>query len=202
MKKKILFTLLLCVPFISIILVILFRLTATPSNEEIIERLRDTPCYTANVEYVFKNTRGEEKEETVQYFNKEKGAKIEFGQDRVKLYKDDGILIKDSISNKEYTMEKDMDKMHSIAFLENLLGNPILEGTLIEGQEEWGETQYIEFMTEIFLENEHLDKAKVYIDKENKAPIGAIIYDKQGNDRVKILYKDFKKMKSDEMIIE
>ncbi|MGL5380936.1 MAG: germination lipoprotein GerS-related protein, partial [Clostridium sp.] len=80
--------------------------------------------------------------------------------------------------------------------------NPILEGTLIEGQEEWGETQYIEFMTEIFLENEHLDKAKVYIDKENKTPIGAIIYDKQGNDRVRILYKDFKKMKSDEMIIE
>lgn len=202
MKKKILFTLLLCVPFISIILVILFRLTAVPSNEEIIEKLRDTPCYSANVEYIFKNTRGEEREETVQYFSKEKGAKIEFGQDRVKLYKDDGILIKDNISNKEYTMEKDMDKMHSIAFLENLLGNPILEGTLIEGQEEWGETQYIEFMTEIFLENEHLDKAKVYIDKENKAPIGAIIYDKQGNDRVRILYKDFKKMKSEELTIE
>ena len=40
MKKKVLITLLLCIPFISIVLVIIFRLTAVPTNEEVISQLR------------------------------------------------------------------------------------------------------------------------------------------------------------------
>lgn len=195
MKKKILLTLLLCVPFISIILVIIFRLTAEPSNEAIIQKLRDTPYYTTRVEYTVKNTRGEESEETVLYYSKDKGSRIDFGQDRVKIYKDGNVTVKDNISNKEYTMEEDMDKLHTIALMTNLLSFPIEEGSIEEGQEEWGDTQYIVFTSELFFENDHLDKIKVYVDKNEKVPLGAVIYDKDGKDRVRVIYKDFEKLK-------
>ncbi|ATD54060.1 germination lipoprotein GerS-related protein [Clostridium chauvoei] len=195
MKKKILLTLLLCVPFISIILVIIFRLTAEPSNEEIIQKLRDTPYYTTRIEYTVKNTRGEESEETVLYYSKDKGARIDFGQDRVKIYKDGNVTVKDNISNKEYTMEEDMDKLHTIALMTNLLSFPMEEGSIEEGQEEWGDTQYIAFTSELFFENDHLDKIKVYVDKNEKVPLGAVIYDKDGKDRVRVIYKDFEKLK-------
>ncbi|GAB6168512.1 hypothetical protein JCM1393_09720 [Clostridium carnis] len=195
MKKKLLIGTLLLIPFISIILVVIFRLAAEPSNEEIIQSLKDIKCYTTKVEYIIKNSKGEDREETTQYYLKDKGGRIDFGQDRTKFYKDGSITIKDNISNKEYSMEEEMDVLHSIAFMNNLLSGTIEEGTIKEGQEEWGETQYIEFTTEVFLENYHLDKIKIFIDKKEKSPIGAIIYDKDGKDRVRIVYNGFEKLK-------
>ncbi|NKF06760.1 hypothetical protein J1C67_07270 [Clostridium gasigenes] len=195
MKKKVLITLLLCIPFISIILVIMFRLTVVPTNEEVISQLKEITCYKTNVEYITNNSRGEEKEETTQYYSEDKGARIDFGIDRIKFYKDDNIRVEDNISNKEYNVEADLDKLHSLAFMKNLLSYPIEEGSIKEGQEEWGEKKYIELTLELFLENDHLDKAKVFIDKKEKTPIGAIIYDKEGNDRLRIIYKNFEKLK-------
>lgn len=195
MKKKLLITLLLCIPFISIILVILFRLTAVPTNEEVISKLKETECYKTEVEYITKNSRGEEREETILYYSKDKGARIDFGQDRIKFYNKDNITVRDNISNKEYTLDNELDMLHSLAFMEILLSYPIEADSIKEGQEEWGETIYIELTLELFLENDHLDKAKVFIDKKEKTPIGAIIYDKEGNDKLRIIYKNFEKLK-------
>ena len=195
MKKKLLLILMGCIPFISIILVILFRATAEPTNEEIIKSLKEIKCYSTRVEYIIKNTRGEEREETTQYYSKDIGGRIDFGEDRSKIYKDNKVIVKDGISNKEYTMENDMDEIHSLAFLNKLLSYPIDENGIKEGQEEWGDTAYIEFTCEVFLKNDHLDKVKIFIDKQEKTPIGAIIYDKDGKDRIRIVYRDFEKLK-------
>ena len=193
MKKKLLLILMVCIHFISIILVILFRATAEPTNEEIIKSLKEIKCYSTRVEYIIKNTRGEEREETTQYYSKDIGGRIDFGEDRSKIYKDNKVIVKDGISNKEYTMENDMDEIHSLAFLNKLLSYPIDENGIKEGQEEWGDTAYIEFTCEVFLKNDHLDKVKIFIDKQEKTPIGAIIYDKDGKDRIRIVYRDFEK---------
>ncbi|GAA0823021.1 germination lipoprotein GerS-related protein [Clostridium tertium] len=195
MKKKLLLILMVCIPFISIILVILFRATAEPTNEEIIKSLKEIKCYSTRVEYIIKNTRGEEREETTQYYSKDIGGRIDFGEDRSKIYRDNKVIVKDGISNKEYTMENDMDEIHSLAFLNKLLSYPIDENGIKEGQEEWGDTAYIEFTCEVFLKNDHLDKVKIFIDKQEKTPIGAIIYDKDGKDRIRIVYRDFEKLK-------
>ena len=87
MKKKIIIALLLLIPFISIIFVILFRGVIMPSNEEIISSLKDINAYKCEVEYITKNSKGIEKEVTSQYYSKEKGVRVEYGDDLVKIYK-------------------------------------------------------------------------------------------------------------------
>jgi hypothetical protein len=198
MKKKLLKIFLVSIPIISIAIIILIRLTSEPSNEEIIDNLKNIKNYTTKVDYLIINSRGEEREETIHYFSKDFGGRIDFGEDRIKIYKDDKILINDNVSNKEYEIEEDMDKFHSIAFMYKLLESPIIDGEIKEGQEEWGEREYIEFTSELFLNNEHLDKVRVFIDKNEEVPIGAIIYDKGGKDKVRIVYKEFKKLKDKE----
>lgn len=195
MKKKILIILLLLIPFVSILMVISFRGFVMPTNEEIIKELKEVPFYETKVEYIIKNDRGEEREETLQYYSKDDGARIDFGEDRTKIYKNDEILIKDNISNSEYTIESKMDILHSLAFMNKILSYPIREGSLIEGQEEWGDVVYLQFDVELFLDNEHLNSARVFVDKKNKTPIGIIIYDNEGKDSLRIIYKDFKKVK-------
>lgn len=195
MKKKLLLILMVCIPVILIILVILFRITAEPTNEEIIKSLKEIKCYSTNVEYIIKNSRGEAREETKQYYSKDIGGRIDFGEERSKIYKDGKVIVKDNISNKEYTMEDEMDKIHSLAFINNLLSYPIDEEGIKEGQEEWGDTEYIEITCDMFFKNNHLNKIKVFIDKNEKTPIGAIVYDKGGKDKIRIVYRDFQKLK-------
>ena len=195
MKKKIIITLLLIIPFISIFLVVIFRGILSPDNEEIIRNLKNIKCYETKVEYIVKNSKGEERENTIQYYSKEEGVRVEFDDDKVKLYKSDGIHVKDNSSTGEYVIENDMDILHSMAFMNKILSYPLKSDSIKEGQEEWGDKIYIQVDTELFLSNEHFNSARIFINKKTKTPIGIIIYDKDGNDSVRIIYEDFKVVK-------
>ena len=195
MKKKLLLMFLVAIPIILITLVIVLRMTAEPNNDEIIKSLKEIKAYKTEIEFVIKNSRDEERQEAIQYYKKDVGGKMEFGQDRSKIYKDGMILVKDNISNKEYSINDSINDLYSISFLNKLLSYPIDNKGIQEGQEEWGETEYIVFTSELFLKNDNLDKVKIFIDKQKKIPIGAIIYDKKNNDRVRIIYRDFEKLK-------
>ncbi|MEN8076762.1 germination lipoprotein GerS-related protein [Clostridioides difficile] len=195
MKKKIIISLLLIIPFISILLVVIFRGMFMPNNEEIIRELKNIKCYDTKVEYIIKNSKGEEREETVQYYSKDEGVRVEFKDDKVKIYKADGIHVKDEESNSEYVIESDMDILHSMAFMNKILSYPLKSDSIEEGQEEWGDKIYIQVDTELFLNNEHFNTARIFINKKTKTPIGIIIYDKDGNDSVRIIYDDFRVVK-------
>lgn len=195
MKKKLLLILLVSIPIILITLVIIFRITAEPTNEEIIKSLKEIKAYKTEVEFVVKNSRDEERQDTIQYYKKDVGGTINFGQDRTKIYKGDMVLVQDNISNKEYTIDDSMDELHAISFLNKLLSYPIDNDGIQEGQEDWGDTEYIAFTSELFLKNDNLNKVKIFIDKKKKTPIGAIIYDKNNKDRVRIVYRNFEKLK-------
>ncbi|MGG7144660.1 germination lipoprotein GerS-related protein [Clostridium nigeriense] len=195
MKKKLLLGLLVSIPIILIVLVIIFRVTAEPTNEEIIESLKGIKAYKTEIEFIVKNSRDEERQDTIQYYKKDIGGRIDFGTDRTKIYKDGSILVKDNIANKEYAMEESMDELYSLSFVDKLLSYPIDNEGISEGQEEWGDTEYIVFTSELFIKNDSLNKIKIFIDKQEKAPIGAIIYDKDNKDRVRIVYRNFEKLK-------
>ena len=109
MKKKIIISLLLIIPFISIVLVIIFRAKFLPNNEDIIRELKNIKCYETKVEYIIKNTKGEEREDTIQYYSSEDGVRIEFEDEKVKVYKEDGIHVKDSSDSNEYVIDEGMD---------------------------------------------------------------------------------------------
>ena len=195
MRKKIIITLLLIIPFISIVLVVIFRGVLSPNNEEIIRELKNIKCYETKVEYIVKNSKGEEREETTQYYSKDDGVRIEFADEKVKLYKSDGIHVKDNSSNGEYIVDNEMDILHSMAFMNKILSYPLKSESVKEGQEEWGDKIYIQVDTELFLNNEHFNSARIFINKKTKTPIGIIVYDKDGNDSMRIIYEDFKILK-------
>lgn len=196
MKKKIIIALLLLIPFISIVAVIFFRGVIMPSNEEIISSLKDIESYKCEVEYIMKNSKGVEKEETTQYYIKGKGVRVEYKDDLIKIYKDNEILVKDNKNNSEFSLDTNMDVVHSLAFMNVIFSYPIKADSVIEAQEEWGDIVYIQADIELYLNNIYLNKARIYIDKDKRCPIGIVFYDNQGQDTMKIIYKDFEKAKN------
>ena len=182
-NKKII---LLLIPFISIIMVIFFRNISSPTNSEIVEDLKETKMYSCNVKYVVKNTKGEYNQESKLYYCK--GMRIEFQEDRVKIYKDGFISMNDS--GYEYEIDENLDKVYPLAFVNNILENNII--SIEEGTEEWGDTRYIEVDIELPFKNNHMNLAKLYINKTTKSPIVTKVYDINNKEKLEIIYDDFK----------
>lgn len=194
-KKKIMIGLIISIPIIFIGIVVALEFFISPSNEEIIEKIKNIKSYKTGVEFIVTNSREELREETLLYHSKDKGSRIEFGQDRVKIYSNDEIKVKDNISGSEYLENQELDIVHSLAIIDKILSYEIDKNSIVENQEEWGNTKYIELQVKLPFDIQHLDKAKVFVDKDKKEPIGTIIYNKEGKEKIKIIYKDFEKVK-------
>lgn len=195
-NKIILTTALISIPILVVSLVILCRHVITPSNEDIINELKNTKYYSSKVEYIFVNSKSQFEENTTHYYNSDKGARIEFqdGYDRVKVYRGGEIKVEGS-QEEEYTLDKDIDIIYPLAFLENILSNP-QSGEVSEVKEEWGQGIYLKVDIEYNSKNKHLNKAEFYIDKNKKVPVLLRVLDDSNRERVRITYKDFKKEKS------
>lgn len=161
--------------------------------EEILDEIKKVNAYTVEVTYVIKNARGEIKEQSIQFYDKTIGTRVDFGQDRILIYKDNKIFIKDLKSNNTYEVDNNFDQFYKLAFL-NEVGKYILNDeefkyhySDIEGKR----FLILEFST--LSSNENLYKEVFIIDIEKKSPREMIIYDKRGNERGRITYNNYKK---------
>lgn len=187
-KKNKWILLILLVPFVSILLIIQFRHVYIPTNQEIIENIKNTDGYMSNVEYVIQNSRGEYKENVNLYYSRQNQTRLEFENNEVKIYNNEVTSVqKDDYS---YEIARDFDMFYPLAFIHSILQSEINE--INDGTEEWGDINYLEVDLSLNNKNRHISKAKVYINKEDKTPILTKLYDDQGKERVTIKYNDFK----------
>jgi len=194
-SKKLIIGISVFIPIFIILLIIVCRNVITPSNQDIINELKNTKCYSSKVEYVFKNSKSQFKESTIQYYSFDKGSRIEFknGYDRVKVYKGEEIKVEENATD-EYILDKNIDIIYPLAFIENVLSNP-QDGDIKEVKADWGQGVYLQVDMKYSGKNKHLNKAELYVDKNKKVPVLLKILDDSNKERIVIIYKDFKKEK-------
>lgn len=195
-NKKLVIGILIFTPIFIILLVILLRHSISPSNESIINDLKDTKLYSSKVNYMFKNSKSQFEENTIQYYSFDKGSRIEFkdGYERVKVYKGGEIKVEENREG-EYILNKDIDTIYPLAFIENILSN--VENTEIkEVKTEWSDSIYLQVDITYNSNNKHLNKAEFFVDKNKGVPVLLKVLDDDNKERIIITYKDFKKEKS------
>lgn len=193
-NNKLLISGLIIVPLIIISVIIICRHVVVPTNEEIMDNLMNLKCYSSTVEYEFKNEKLDYKEKTKQYYDKEKGVRIEFNDegDRVKVYKGGEIKVQDN--EDEYSLDKDMDIIYPLAFLENIFSNSNSKD-IQEIKPEWSDEIYLKINIEYNCKNKHLNNAEFYVNKNTGAPVLLKIYDVNKKERIILKYTDFKEEK-------
>ena len=200
-KMRSILWMLLLVPICIIVIIIFGRKIVTPSNEEIIDDLQNIKNYSCNVEYTFINSKGQYKENTVQYYSSDNGMRIEFQDEngRVKVYKGSEIQMKEE-NGQDYTIDKKIDEIYPLAFIENILDKNIC-GELEVINPEWSDKEYIRVNINYPNGNKHFNKGELYVDKKLKCPVLLKIFDDTDKERIIISYKDFKASKqSDESL--
>lgn len=199
-NNKLLVGTLIIIPLLIIFVIIVSRYVTAPTNEDIISNLKNMKCYTSQIEYEFKNEKLDFKENTKQYYDVEKGVRIEFNDkgNRVKVYKGGEIKVEDN--DDEYSLDKDMDIIYPLACLENIFSNSS-EREIQEINPEWSDKVYLKIDIDYNCKNKHLNNAEFYIDKTTGNPVILKIYDVNKKERIIIKYNDFKEEKqlSDEL---
>lgn len=195
LKKRILITLLMIIPFISIILIISLRHVVTPTNEDILSSIKNMNDYGAIVEYTITNNIGSYSEKAELTYCDKYGIRLDFGEDLTKIYKDDSITMLYNKKGEKYEVDRELDKVYDLAAMSELFKNPIVE--FKEGKEEWGELEYLKVDFDIVTENLHIDKATLYVDKKKKEPMVIKVFDNKDQERIKIEYREFLKEKKE-----
>lgn len=179
------------IPILILIIIIFFRHSYVLTNKEVVERIKNTRMYKSEIEYTVKNSRSEYSENIRLLYYKNMGLRIEFEKDRVKVYKNGQIFVEEN--GNKYEANKGVDEVYPLADINNILSNEVL--TIEEGKEKWGDKIYIKLIVKLPFENEHMDYACIFLDKENQIPLMTQIYDVKDNERIRITYKTFKKLK-------
>lgn len=193
-NKKIMIGTLISSPIIIVLLIILFRNTVIPSNESIINDLKNIKYYSCRVNYIFINSKSQFEEDTIQYYSFNKGYRIEFNDGRVKVYSGGEIKVEEN-NEKEYILNKDIDIIYPLAFTGNVLSNA--ENTEVkEVKNEWNDSVYLKIDITYNVNNKHLNKAEFFVDKNKGIPVSLKILDANNKERIIITYKDFKKEKN------
>ena len=151
-------------------------------------------CYTSSVEYEFKNEKLDYKENTKQYYDTEKGIRVEFNDegDRIKVYKGGEIKVQDN--NDEYSLDKHMDIIYPLAFLDNIFSNSDIK-EIQEIKPDWSDELYLKVSIDYNYKNRHLNNAEFYVNKNTGNPVLLKIYDVNKKERITIKYNEFKEEK-------
>lgn len=190
-KLKFLIPILVIIPLIVMFFIIQFRSKYFLSNDKIIEHVICADKYSSKAKFIIKNSVREYEEDTQIYYDKNLGMRIEFGEQRVKIYKDGHVIMSDN--GEQYEIDENFDIVYPLAFSGSLLKNKI--NYIKEGKEEWGDIEYVEVNIDLPGKNKHINNATIYIDKVKKTPIVTKVYDQKGMEKIVIVYYDFKYLK-------
>lgn len=160
--------------------------------ERVLSDFKEIEGYTTEVTYLITNSRGEITVKTSQWYDEDNGLRVEFGQDRVQIYKEDKIYVEELATGRTYDMKKDFDQLYKLAFIPEISKLFINDEEFKYHYKEKEGKQYLVVEFNTLLDNENLIKEVLFIDTKNKVPLEGIIYDKRGNERAKIIYNNFK----------
>lgn len=190
MRKKILI-LFICLSILSCMFLSGCEIKGVPPRGDTLNLLKQMDSYSCDFEIVIKNDKGTISYTGKQYYDKKLGCRIELDGSRIYVYKNDVIYVKDKVSGSNYSVEKNFDEFFKLSIVEEYV-NLLYSNESIKYYEKSIDNisyQLVELI--IPGTNRSLSKAIMYVDEKTGIPDKILIYDVNGNEKVKITYKNF-----------
>lgn len=188
MKKKLL---ILAVIFFAIIAGIFFYKTNKKPHMKSIDVLRNIQSYKCDCTVKVKNTNQEIEENFKQYYKKNVGAKLEFNDKKILLFKDGKIHVNDEKNGSKYSLDKDFDKIFKISIIGEFIRLMYTNDEVKMYTKNIDGIEYDVIELTIPGINRNLYKGRLYVEKQEHIPANLEILNVLGSKRVNIQYKDF-----------
>ncbi len=161
------------------------------SDKEVVDYFKTIHSYSCQARITISNSRQDINYDCNVFYDSSKGGRIELGQDRVFLYKDNIIEVKDNVSNRIYTVDESFDDLFYLTFINEYIKLMYVnEDTKYFIEETNGQRHQLIELT-IPDNNRNMAKAVLYVDTKALVPEKILIYDNKGKERIRFTYLNF-----------
>jgi len=190
MKRKISLIVLLGIilPAISIIFM---KISSSP--DRIIKDFRNVKSYECDVTYTFINSMGKREEKAKQYFLREKGNRVVFGDNRIQVYNNEGqMVVGNGKHGIEYSASKENYNFYEVTFI-NYIARYLNDADAISFEyDKKAEERCYKVTIPLEGNNPNFDKGIFYINIPCKVPEKLVIFNKKGDVTFEAIYSNFK----------
>lgn len=177
--------------FFSFLLFVSCRGKKIESSEQAFDYLKGVKNYISDIKITFKNDRNHESISLKQYSSSKDMYRLDLGDERSYIYKDDKIYVKDVKNKLGYFIEEKFDEIYKYCFLNEYM-KLIYSMDEVKYFEEVSDESII-YGTKVNLPTNNLNVsyAILYLDGKKYIPIKLEIFDNMNKQRILIEYLNF-----------
>jgi len=191
MKKIISYALMIIIGIVIVIILFTNGKGKALDEHHVIDALSDIKAYKSNITIEVINDRETNKYEGVQIYKKNIGYKLDLNDNRSFTFKNDEILVKDSESTRNYTLNKEFDEVFKYGFIGEFIGLIYTNEKLDFKTERIDNQEFFIITTLIPGSNNNLYQGSLYYDVNENVPKKVVIYDNKHRERIIYTYESF-----------
>lgn len=164
----------------------------TKDTEKAIDYLKDLDSYSCDINMKIQNDKQVINYSGKNFYDKKYGYRFELDKNRVLIYKEDKIFVKDLQNGLAYDTDKDFDSVFKLCFIGEYIGliytNEKIENSFknVNGEE------YQIIHLDIPGNNKNISRADLYVNLRDNFPKYLIVYDNKNKEKINVEYSNFK----------
>ncbi|WPC41670.1 germination lipoprotein GerS-related protein [Clostridium sp. JS66] len=160
-------------------------------SEKIIQNFKNLDSYSCDVDMKIQNDKQTVSYKGKQFYDKRYGYRFELENNRIMVYKDNNIFVKDLKNGFKYSTDKSFDSVFKLSFIGEYIGLIYTNEKIKVSSKTINNKKYEVICLDIPGNNKNISKANLYINVDNEKPEYLNIYDWKDSEKIKVEYSNF-----------
>ncbi|MBU5485149.1 hypothetical protein KQI86_12465 [Clostridium sp. MSJ-11] len=179
------------VVFFVISIPLLFYSKASHKDEKAVDYIKNLKSYSAESNIILVNDKQALEYNCKQYYDRKIGGRVEVGDSRVFIYKNNKTYVNDLKSNMKYTVDRDFDIIFNISMVSEYIKLMYTDEEIKISSKSIEGIEYVMVELHMPYMNRNLVKGIIYLNKDNYLPERLEILDDNNRIKVRVNYKNF-----------
>jgi outer membrane lipoprotein-sorting protein len=161
------------------------------NSEKVIDNLKNLDSYSCSVDMKIENDKQVISYKGKQFYDKKYGYRFELDNNRVMVYKNNNIFVKDLKNGFKYSTDKNFDSVFKLSFIGEYIGLIYTNEKIKVSLKNIDNEKYQIIHLDIPGNNKNISKCDLYVNIKTEKPRYLNIYDSNNSEKIKIEYSDF-----------
>lgn len=161
-------------------------------TEKVIDYLKNLDSYSCDINMKIQNDKQVINYTGKHFFDKKYGYRFELDENRILIYKEDKIFVKDLQNGLSYDTDKDFDSVFKLCFIGEYISLIYTNEKVENSFKNINNEEYQIIHLDIPGNNKNISRADLYVNLRDKFPKYLIVYDSKDREKINVEYSNFK----------
>jgi hypothetical protein len=164
----------------------------TRDTEKAIDYLKSLDSYSCDINMKIQNDKQVISYGGKHFYDKKYGYRFELDKNRILIYKENKIFVKDLQNGLSYDTDKDFDSVFKLCFIGEYIGLIYTNEKVESSFKNINNEEYQIIHLDIPGNNKNISKADLYVNLRDNFPKYLIVYDSKDREKINVEYSNFK----------